>query len=141
MRTLAFLAVLAALSAGAGADGALNTLTVEIDGVGTRGGVLHVGVYDAASYAAGTNPILARTVKAVPGRAMVTFVGITPGIYAVKAVQDVNLNGAHDKTLLGATAEPMGYSNTADRRDRPAFRVIQFTVTAGDNRAVVHMHE
>lgn len=139
---LSALALVAMLGAAA-ADGtaSLSTLTVRIENVTTRGGALHVGVYDADSYAVDSAPVLSRTLKPVPGTMTVTFVGVPPGVYGVKVVQDVNRNRANDRHLLGASAEPVGYSNVAGRADRPAFRAIQFTVTQGDNKAIVRMHD
>ena len=126
--------------AGMAAD-PLNTLAVRIENVGTRGGTLHVGVYDAASYGDGSAPVLERTLKPIPGTMTVTFVGIDEGVYAVKAVQDINHNKAQDHHLFGSTAEPVGYSNIVGIANKPPFRAVQFTVSKGDNKVIVRMRE
>lgn len=134
------LAMLAATTVGAAAD-QLNALAVHIDNVSGRGGNLHVCVYNEASYNIDAAPQLERTLPAKPGSMVVTFLGLAPGTYAVKVVQDVNRNKAHDHLMLGATAEPIGYSNLVGRPSKPSFRAVQFTVKTGDNSVVVHMHE
>lgn len=123
------------------AAGALDTLTVRIENVSARGGLLHVGVYDEASYGSGAAPVLERAVKPVPGTMTVTFVGIAQGTYAVKVVQDVNANKALDRHLMGAAAEPVGYSNTAGLGGKPPFRAARFTVGTGDNAVIVRMRQ
>lgn len=117
-----------------------NTLTVRIDGVGSRGGILRVGIYTRSSYDAGAyKAAFTKEVRARSGTQSVTFVGIPSGVYAVKVVQDVDRSGVRNRTLLGSAREPAGYSGAGGGRGRPTFRDICFTVSAGDNKVIVHM--
>ena len=141
MRILALALALAAFSVAATAD-QLTTLTVKVENVSIRGGKLHVGVYDAESFTAGAfNPVLSKVTNANPGTMVVTFIGIAPGTYAVKVVQDVNANSVQDKRFLGQTSEPIGYSNAVTHNGQPSFQEAKFAVTEGDNKIVIRLHE
>jgi uncharacterized protein (DUF2141 family) len=137
-----WLALLLVMAAPAAADDALNTLTVSIENISVHGGRLMVGVYDQSSFDAGAvDPLFGKTLKADIGSMSVTFVGLAPGEYAVKAVLDVNGNAKRDKSLLGTVSEPVGYSRVVSARSRPAFREAKFTVKPGDNRISIRLQQ
>lgn len=140
MRWLIGALLFACAAARAAAVEPLDTLTVQIENVSIRGGNVTVMVYDAASFAAGAiDPVYKKTVKANPGRMIVTFVGIAVGEYAVKVIQDVNRNKSRDKSLLGVVSEPVGWSNAGRASGTPRFSDVKFTVTQGDNRVIVRL--
>lgn len=131
-------AVLISTSLAQAAD-ALNTLTVRIDQISGRGSTLIVNVFTASTFAANT-PVLTRTIKTGGDTVSVTFVGIPAGSYGVHAMLDVNQTGKQKHTLIGAAAQPYGYSNFGGRVRKPSFDEIAFSVGSGDNKAVVHLH-
>lgn len=139
-RRLAVLILAAAgLMASAAADDALNTLTVKIDQISSRNGTLHVEVFTADTYDAGT-AVLSRSVKVNGTTANVTFVDVPAGTYGVHVVQDTDQSGKQQHTLIGAAAEPQGYSNYTGRVKKPSFRDIRFATGSGDNKVIVHLH-
>lgn len=140
-KKLAFaLALALGFSFAAKAEDALDTLSVRIENVGTRGGQLRVAVFDEAGYNGDMVPVLSRTLDAVAGTVTTTFVGIAPGRYGVRVVQDVSRDKPKTGRLLGLNA-PIGYSKLAGASGKPPFRTIQVTVTKGDNTAIVRMQQ
>lgn len=118
---------------------ALNTLTVKVDQISGRGSTLIVNVFTASTLATNT-PVLTRTVKANSDTVSVTFVGIPAGSYGIHAMLDINQTGKQRRTLIGAAAQPYGYSNFGGRVRKPSFDEIAFSLVSGDNKAVVHLH-
>ncbi|MGB8602917.1 MAG: DUF2141 domain-containing protein [Rhizomicrobium sp.] len=127
------------LLSAAAADDALSTLTVRIDQISGRSGTLHVELFTADTYDAGT-AVLSRSVKVNGTSANVTFVGVPAGTYGVHVVQDLNQSGKQERTLIGASSEPQGYSNYTGRVKKPSFRDIRFATSTGDNKVIVHLH-
>lgn len=121
------------------AQNAPATLTVTVDGVTARGGVLRVELYSEASYNGGAVAVDTRTLKASVGAQSVVFAGLAPGNYAVYATQDVRQGNGPGRTLMGTT-QPFGYSGYVSRAKKPSFRDIRITVSAGDNATIVHLH-
>ena len=79
-------------------------------------------------------------VDAVPGETVITMSGITPGLYAIKTMQDENGNGKMDFNWFGMPKEPYGFSNDAKPGlDQPIFDKAAFTVQPGANTIVIHL--
>lgn len=116
------------------------TLTVSVDGVTARGGMLRVELYTEASYTGGALAVDSRAVKASAGTQTVTFVGLPPGYYAAYAVQDVSQSGGRGRVVTGGSTLPFGYSGYVSRSQRPAFRDIRFSVSPGNNVTIIHLH-
>lgn len=133
MRTVAAAILSLVLVAAAHAEGDAN-LTVTIHGVTGKGGELRVGLYDEESFAErGAKPLVGQVVPATEGTMTVTFAGIAPGTYGIKAVQDENANGKADMGMFGPT-EPIGFSNDAKpKMGPPDFTDAAITLVAGDN--------
>jgi uncharacterized protein (DUF2141 family) len=102
------------------------TVEVEVDGVEPGGGPVLVALCQGGlSGAACAQGDRAETVR---GGAVVTFEGVTPGLYAVAAFQDTNRSGQLDRTALGLPLEPYGFSGEVGRRARPDFREAAFAL-------------
>ncbi len=62
----------------------------------------------------------------------VVFCNLAPGRYAVIVFQDENDNGRLDKSLLGVSSEPYGFSNNPHAFLRsPSFDAAAFTLRPG----------
>ena len=116
-------------------------LTIRIENVLPAGGILRLGLYDAALYPDDdSKPIASADVPAVAGETVITLRGIPPGIYAVQTFQDVNANNKMDTTWVGLPLEPFGFSRDAvPFLSKPPFDDVKFTLAAGENIQVIHL--
>jgi uncharacterized protein (DUF2141 family) len=116
-------------------------LTIRVENVLPAGGVLRLGLYDAALYPDDdSKPIASADVPAIGGETVVTLHGIAPGVYAIQTFQDVNANNKMDTTWMGLPLEPFGFSQDAKPfLSKPAFDDVKFTLTAGENTQVIHL--
>ena len=118
----------------AATDHGTANLTVHVGRVSPRGGVLRLGVYDAANYADDKTPVATADVPAIAGETTVTLTGLPPGRYAIEAFQDFNSNGKMDSSWLGLPKEPYGFSRDAKPfLSKPGFDAVAFDLTQGDN--------
>jgi uncharacterized protein (DUF2141 family) len=119
----------------------LASLTVTIGKVSPRGGVLRLGLYDAASYPDdNSTPIAAADVPVKGGEITVTFKNLPPGRYAIESFQDVNANGKMDTSWLGLPEEPYGFSRDARALlSKPGFNSAAFALAPGPNNQTMHM--
>ncbi len=110
------------------------TLVVHVEKT-VAGGILRLGLYDAAGYPDDdAKPVASADVPAQAGRTSVTLTGLAPGTYAIQAYQDRNGNGKMDSSWLGLPLEPYGFSRDATPRlSKPGFDRVKFAVTAGAN--------
>jgi uncharacterized protein (DUF2141 family) len=117
------------------------TLTIRVENVLPDGGVLRLGLYDAARYPDdNSKPIASADVAAIGGETVVTLHGITPGVYAIQTFQDVNANDKMDTSWLGLPLEPFGFSqDVTPFLSKPSFDEVKFTLAAGDNSQVIHL--
>jgi uncharacterized protein (DUF2141 family) len=141
-RVRVLFAIAAALSAAqVWTPAAAADLTVRVENVLPAGGVLRLGLYDAALYPDdNSKPIASADVPAISGETVVTLHGMAPGIYAIETFQDVNANNKMDTTWVGLPLEPFGFSQDAKPfLSKPAFDEVKFTLAAGENSLVIHL--
>jgi uncharacterized protein (DUF2141 family) len=119
----------------------LASLTITIDRVSPRGGILRLGLYDAASYPDDdSTPIAAADVPVTGGQMTITLKDLPPGRYAIESFQDVNANGKMDTSWLGLPLEPYGFSRDARALlSKPAFDSAAFALAPGENSQAMHM--
>ena len=123
------------------APAAAADLTIRVENVLPAGGVLRLGLYDAARYPDDdSKPIASADVPAVPGETVITLHGIPPGTYAIQTFQDVNANDKMDTSWLGLPLEPFGFSQDAKPfLSKPSFDEVKFTLAGGENALVIHL--
>jgi uncharacterized protein (DUF2141 family) len=116
-------------------------LTIRVENVLPSGGVLRLGLYDAARYPDdNSRPIASADVAAVAGETVITLHGLPLGTYAIQTFQDVNANDKMDTSWLGLPLEPFGFSRDATPfLSKPSFDEVKFTLTAGDNSQDIHL--
>jgi uncharacterized protein (DUF2141 family) len=116
-------------------------LTIRVENVLPAGGMLRLGLYDAALYPDDdSKPVASADVPAIAGETVVTLHGIAPGVYAIQTFQDVNANNKMDTTWMGLPLEPFGFSQDAKPfLSKPSFDEVKFTLTAGENVQVIHL--
>jgi len=137
--------VAAALQAGpawpAGAPTATASLTIRVENVLPAGGILRLGLYDAARYPDDdSKPVASADVPAVAGETVITLHNIPPGIYAIQSFQDVNANDKMDTSWIGLPQEPFGFSLDAKPfLSKPSFDEVKFTLVPGDNSQTLHL--
>jgi uncharacterized protein (DUF2141 family) len=117
------------------------TLTIHVENVLPTGGILRLGLYDAARYPDDdSKPIASADVPAVAGETVITLHAIPPGVYAIQTFQDVNANDKMDTSWVGLPLEPFGFSQDAKPfLSKPSFDDVKFTLAAGDNSQVNHL--
>ena len=90
------------------------TLTVKVENIGKKGGVLRLSLYDEASWSNdNSEPIVSANVQALAPETVVAFSNLKPGVYGVKTYQDADGNGKFDQNWLGWPLERYGFSNDA----------------------------
>jgi uncharacterized protein (DUF2141 family) len=116
-------------------------LTIRVENVLPAGGVLRLGLYDAARYPdESSKPVASADVPAIAGETVVTLHAIPPGIYAVQAFQDVNADDKMNTSWLGLPLEPFGFSQDATPfLSKPSFDAVKFTLVVGENSQVIHL--
>lgn len=123
------------------ARAATGELTVKLEHVTDKGGLVRVALYDRAAYALrGEHPLAAKVEPARSGETIVTFTGLTPGEYALKAMQDIHRDGRMH-FFLGVPAEPYGFSNDpAIVLTQPSFDMAKISVGEGENVTILTLH-
>jgi uncharacterized protein (DUF2141 family) len=117
------------------------SLTIHVENVLPSGGVLRLGLYDAARYPDdNSRPVASADVSAVAPETVITLHNIPPGIYAIQTFQDVNANDKMDTSWLGLPLEPFGFSRDATPfLSKPSFDDVKFILTAGENSQDIHL--
>jgi len=143
LKFLAFLCLLLVASVPGLADGApaAATLTVRVGNVSPRGGVLRMGLYDAARYKDDkADALMAADVPVTLGETVVVFRNVPPGRYAIETFQDINANGKMDTSLLGLPLEPYGFSRDARPfLSKPGFGRVAFDLPPGATTLTLHL--
>jgi uncharacterized protein (DUF2141 family) len=117
------------------------TLTVKVENLDPKGGILSLSLYDEASWSREPDaPVTSANVPAVSPETTITFEGVKPGIYGVKTFQDVNRNGKFDQNWIGLPLEHYGFSRDARPLfSAPGFNRTEFTVVEGANEITIHL--
>ena len=120
---------------------ATATLTIHVENVLPSGGILRLGLYDAARYPDdNSKPIASADVPAVAGETVITLHALPAGVYAIQTFQDVNANDKMDTSWVGLPLEPFGFSQDATPfLSKPSFDDVKFNLAAGDNSLVIHL--
>jgi uncharacterized protein (DUF2141 family) len=136
-----FFSMAGALPAWLAAPAVAAELTIRVQNVLPAGGVLRLGLYDAARYPDdNSKPVASADVPAIAGETVITLHAIPPGIYAIQTFQDVNANDKMDTSWLGLPLEPFGFSRDATPfLSKPSFDNVKFTLVAGENGQVIHL--
>jgi uncharacterized protein (DUF2141 family) len=116
-------------------------LTITIANVSPRGGILRLGLYDAAGYPDDEAKPIASADVPVHGAVMTVFLkDLPPGKYAIESFQDVNANGKMDTSWIGLPLEPFGFSHDARAiLSKPGFGSVAFNVVPGENSQTMRM--
>jgi uncharacterized protein (DUF2141 family) len=117
------------------------TLTVKVQNIDKKGGVLRLSLYDEASWSNNESvPIASADVPAVAPETVVRLSNLKPGVYGVKTYQDANRNGEFDQNWLGWPLERYGFSR--DARPflyAPGLVRTEVTLSDGENAIVIHL--
>ena len=112
-----------------------RSLTVDVEGLRNRTGVVQVALFRTADGYPQQAELAART-RTVPialPTTVVTFDDLEPGTWALAVLHDENTNGRLDTTLLGVPKEGIGASREATRRlGEPRFEDARFEMGASD---------
>jgi len=117
------------------------TLTVTVQAVGPKGGILRLSLYDEAGWTKDDDtPLYSANVPAVVPETVVTFADVKPGVYGIKLFQDANSNGKFDQNFIGLPLERFGFSRDARPfLSQPGFDRTRFTVGDGDTAIAIHL--
>ena len=117
------------------------TLTIKIYNVSPKGGMLRLGLYDAARYPDNdSTPVASADVPAHLGENVIVLEGVPPGTYAIQTFQDINSNGRMDTSWLGFPLEPFGFSRDARPiLSKPGFKAVSFHLASGENEQSLHL--
>jgi uncharacterized protein (DUF2141 family) len=118
-----------------GQAGDATALTVDVEGLRNRTGVVQVALFRTADGYPQQAELAAQT-RTVPVElpiTVVTFDDLEPGTWALAVLHDENANGRLDTTLIGVPKEGIGASREATRRlGEPRFEDARFEVGATD---------
>ncbi len=116
-----------------------STLTVTFQGIKTPSGAVMASLSSSPEAYAGKAPPTAQATAAVTGAAVtVTFAGLAPGTYALRAFHDLDGDGRLNTNPFGVPTEPYAFSNNARGGFGPAkWEAAAFTIRAGENRQTI----
>ncbi|HUO02006.1 MAG TPA: DUF2141 domain-containing protein [Rhizomicrobium sp.] len=117
------------------------SLTVRIENVSARGGMMRLGIYTKDAYDRNsTDAVVSLDVAATAPVQEVEFAPVPPGTYAVQVYQDINGNGHMDYNWAGLPTEPYGFSRDAHPLvAKPDFALAKVTLNAGRNILTIHL--
>ena len=117
------------------------TLTIKVENIDKKGGILRLSLYDEASWSNdASEPIVSANVPAVFPETIVVFKDVAPGTYGVKTYQDANRNQKFDQNFIGLPLERYGFSNDARPfLSAPGFSRTKFVVSDGGNLIAIHL--
>lgn len=135
------LAAAAILAPAAHAQDASADLTLTFPALASKSGKVMIAVYDSAQGWSSGKPARVAQANAADAEPAAKIVALAPGTYAVRAFLDVDGDGKMGMNPFGMPVEPYGFSNDAKpNMGPPSFDAATFTVTAGANTQVVHLH-
>ncbi|MDA0996925.1 MAG: DUF2141 domain-containing protein [Proteobacteria bacterium] len=89
-------------------------LTIEVSGLRSSQGTVHVAIYDRPEAFPKSDGMLNEITVPITGKlATALFSGLTPGRYAVAVYHDENSNNEFDQGLFGIPLEDFAFSNGA----------------------------
>jgi uncharacterized protein (DUF2141 family) len=132
LTSLAFTqAAMAQTPAAAPAAASGSTVVVHLRGMTAGKGAAVVLLFDSEQALDANKPAQSTKIDATAATADVTFSGVAPGRYAIKAFYDINNNGAYDQGVDG-----IAFSNHVVMNDPshvPTFSETSFMVRPGAN--------
>jgi uncharacterized protein (DUF2141 family) len=116
-------------------------LTIHVARISPQGGILRLGLYDAAHYPDDKSvPLASADVPASSGVITISLKDLPPGRYAIESFQDINANGRMDISWLGLPLEPYGFSRDARPfLSKPGFNEVAFTLLPGENSQTLRL--
>lgn len=135
---LAAIAVLAAASVARA-----TTLEIDIVGMASDGGDVHVALYDTPeNFPKSGGMAFEARVPVSGGRAKARFADLAPGRYAVAVYHDANDNDDFDQGVFGIPLEDFGFSSGARAfLGPPGFEDAAFDVPASGTRIVIRLDD
>ncbi len=117
------------------------TLTIKVENISRKGGVLRLSLYGEASWPDDkSEPIVSANVPALAPETVITFSSLKPGVYGVKTYQDANGNEKFDQNWLGWPLERYGFSRDARPfLSAPGFSRTKFTLPEGETAIVINL--
>lgn len=119
-----------------------HRLTVEIEPVEYKKGILHLAIYDSEeSFPDAAEPYRKQKVKVDPTQPLsITIEALPPGRYALAIYLDENENDELDKNMLGIPKEPYGFSNNPRAKwSAPRFDEIAFEMNAAATKLAIDL--
>lgn len=131
-----FLIILLAARAGMAAD-----LEVEIIGLTSEEGDVHIAVYDTPEQFPDSDGMITEThVSISKGRAVMIFRNLNAGRYAIAVYHDANRNHSFDQAIFGLPLEDYGFSNDARVFFAPpSFEEAAFDVSEPRTKITIHL--
>jgi uncharacterized protein (DUF2141 family) len=123
------------------AEPAAAELTVTVDNISPKGGILRLGVYTEKSYYIDTaEPVASFDIPAHGPVQVYKFENLPVGSYAIQVLQDFNGDGKMDFDWLGLPIKPFGFSRDAvPYLGRPSFRRVEIALAPGGNAQTIHL--
>lgn len=116
------------------------SLTVRVENVSPKGGIVSLALFTKANYEDDDHPTLSRDVPATGPSVMIAIDDLPPGTYAIKMMQDINRNGKFDTSWIGLPLEPYGFSNNVrPGLGEPSFERTKFVVAEGSNAITIRL--
>lgn len=118
------------------------TLDVEIVGIASDSGDVHVALYnDPAGFPKSQGMLIETEAPIKNGIALATFKNLTPGRYAIAIYHDENDNNKFDQGLFGIPLEDFGFSNDVTVfLSPPEFEDAAFDVLEIGTRIRIHLN-
>ena len=117
-----------------------SNLTVTVDGLRSANGTIQIELDNsAAAWDNKAKPAATASVKAAPGSVSYTFTDVTPGLYSVNVLQDMDGSGKPNTGLMGTPKGGYGFSNNLTLTRKPTFEQALFEVTAKDTSVLIHL--
>ena len=115
------------------------TITVEINNVDTVEGSLLLAIFNSEETFL-ENGFKETKLTPAKGTVIYKFEGITPGVYTISAVHDLNDNGELDKNFMGIPTEPYGVSRDGKKQfGPPSYEDAVFRISNGDMNISINL--
>jgi uncharacterized protein (DUF2141 family) len=131
--------ILATAPAALAQEAASGSLTVTFQGIKTPAGAVMVNLSASPEgYAGKALPVDQAGIAVGARTASITFHGLKPGSYAIRAFHDLNGDGELNTNPFGIPTEPYAFSNNARGAMGPArWDAAAFQIKAGQNRQTI----